>query len=714
MGGPIHRDRAFFFGSFEKLDEARGVNIDRSKIAAFALEGLGTPSGAEDFTIGPNTNDFVGMSRFDFTLNDPNHLYLMWSRSSEEVKGEISSPIAGTIALPSAARSEQRKSNAFTLREMWTISSTSFLETSVKFIDGDNGLNVGRTERLEPVLLLLRSGFLQTYSPFGGKNERDLDRSHLAQSLSRFQTSRTGDHLFKLGWDWSRIGLNGFNEVTNDVEYSAAFLSSSQAKLMGASFRQLGFQQAAARFFTLSGNPDAGLNLHMSNNDASFFLQDDWRLRSDLTLSLGLRYDYASLFAEDKNNFAPRLGFAWDVAGAHRTVLRGSFGLFYDRNLLSAAATVPELGGVFTRSAFDVALPRLGFNYTDSLIDLVITSGFPLPEGVRTPPENSAYRPFADALRTDRFTLYKLLNIAVPDPLNPPVINADNIQALSGLSAQGTIHLLESTFPDTDWEFFDVPGGSIVGDRVLSFFPRGPLDLTRDLSRFSEARTPWTRAFSLGLEHQLTTNIVLSVNYVHRRSRDLLTRRIVNLFDVSPGDPNFGKTLDPGPRINQVTYEGKIDYDGVVFQLLKRFNSWYTFNAAYTGSRSRDNLLTGNVASRFTNNNHPEFDYGPSNQSAPHIFVANGLFSLPLARIIHQRRKKRLTEPGFTTKDAVTGCWEVCSAEIGRWEVENGVFGTQHSRRQLRNRVFGPSWAAKWGEVCPRRARRSLAQGMRS
>ena len=87
---------------------------------------------------------------------------------------------------------------------------------------------------------------------------------------------------------------------------------------------------------------------------------------------------------------------------------------------------------------------------------------------------------------------------------------------------------------------------------------------------------------------------------------------------------------------------------------------------------------------------------------------------LILARIIHQRRKKRLTEPGFTTKDAVTGCWEVCSAEIGRWEVKNGVFGTQHSRRQLRNRVFGPSWAAKWGEVCPRRARRSLAQGMRS
>ena len=100
--------------------------------------------------------------------------------------------------------------------------------------------------------------------------------------------------------------------------------------------------------------------------------------------------------------------------------------------------------------------------------------------------------------------------------------------------------------------------------------------------------------------------------------------------------------------------------------------------------------------------------------SAPCRMNTKSRIHISLTRIIHQRRKKRLTEPGFTTKDAVTGCWEVCSAEIGRWEVKNGVFGTQHSRRQLRNRVFGPSWAAKWGEVCPRRARRSLAQGMRS
>ena len=42
---------------------------------------------------------------------------------------------------------------------------------------------------------------------------------------------------------------------------------------------------------------------------------------------------------------------------------------------------------------------------------------------------------------------------------------------------------------------------------------------------------------------------------MHRRTKDLLTRRIVNLFDAQPGDPNFGRTTDSGPRISQVTYD---------------------------------------------------------------------------------------------------------------------------------------------------------------
>jgi hypothetical protein len=82
--------------------------------------------------------------------------------------------------------------------------------------------------------------------------------------------------------------------------------------------------------------------------DYGFFGQDDWKIYPHLTLNLGVRYDYESLpqaFSQvantalpqttnrpsDKNNFAPRIGFAWDPFGIGKTVVRGGFGLYYGR-----------------------------------------------------------------------------------------------------------------------------------------------------------------------------------------------------------------------------------------------------------------------------------------------------------------------------------------------------------------------------------------------
>jgi hypothetical protein len=630
LSGPLKRDRAYVLGSFEVLDETRGVNIDQSKIPTFVKNGLATPGGKEDFGIGPATDGWTGVLKLDFTLNDKNRLAVTGARNNQDVSGEISSPVAGTIALPSAARTQTAEGESVIARETAVLRPTTFLETSGSFIRGNNGANLEHTARIEPVLILLRSGFLQTGAPFGSRSERTSKRFQFAQTLTNAFTGAGGDHQLKVGWDLNRVTLNGFGEVLNDVEYSAAFLSPNASAVNEDLFRRLGFAQSAARFFTLSGNPDGSLDVDIKDTSLSGFAQDSWRMPHGVTLNYGVRYDYSSLFGGDKNNIAPRIGATWDVGERHQTVVKANWGRFFDRNLLAAAATVPDKGGIFTRSIFDVTLPRLGADYTDSLIDLVITSGFPTGPGTRSPAENPAYRGFADALRADPLALYKLLGIRVSDPSVPPIVTADNIQQLSGLTAAQAVALLERTFPGTDFEFFDVPGGSIVGDRVLSFFPRGPLGLSRDVSRYAEDRTPSTNAFNVGIEQQFLNDFSLAVTYVHRRTRDLLTRRIVNLFDAAPGSPNFGKTTDGGPRISQVTYDGIINYDGVTIYLRKRFSHRYQFALSYTGSRARDNLLTGNVGSQFSNNNHPEIDYGPSNQSAPHVFVGNGLVTLPL------------------------------------------------------------------------------------
>ena len=145
LSGPLKRDKAYVLGSFERLDETRGVNIDQSKIPAFVKSGLATPGGKEDFGIGPATNGWTGVLKLDFTLNDKNRLAVTGARSNQDVTGEISSPVAGTIALPSAARTQAALGQSVIARETAVLRPTTFLETSASFIRGNNGANLEHT-----------------------------------------------------------------------------------------------------------------------------------------------------------------------------------------------------------------------------------------------------------------------------------------------------------------------------------------------------------------------------------------------------------------------------------------------------------------------------------------------------------------------------------------------------------------------------------------
>src|SRR6185295_7363370 len=83
----------------------------------------------------------------------------------------------------------------------------------------------------------------------------------------------------------------------------------------------------ASQFRLSSGNPES----EVSQWDFGGYFQDDWKVRPNLTLSLGLRYENQSNI--DSNfNFAPRIGFAWQPGGTQsKTVLRGGYGIFYER-----------------------------------------------------------------------------------------------------------------------------------------------------------------------------------------------------------------------------------------------------------------------------------------------------------------------------------------------------------------------------------------------
>ncbi len=200
-----------------------------------------------------------------------------------------------------------------------------------------------------------------------------------------------GNHTFKFGGDANFISVNALFELNfaglfnfgglSAQTLNAAFPNPSNVNVPGTPCQTaqqtncvpdftpvqqygLGFPSIYVQGF---GNPGSQLK----NRPFAWFAQDSWKLRPNFTLNYGVRYDYEQTdqlapvpfrdplsgitlsqtdiqaaqdalgvqqgFPRDKNNFAPRIGFAWDLANNGRTVLRGAYGLFYDHPLLAIA-----------------------------------------------------------------------------------------------------------------------------------------------------------------------------------------------------------------------------------------------------------------------------------------------------------------------------------------------------------------------------------------
>jgi carboxypeptidase family protein len=153
--------------------------------------------------------------------------------------------------------------------------------------------------------------------------------------------------------DGNNQPITGSNVQITSIERYRRTLLFQGMNYTAAQIAALGGEPS--QFSISAGNP----NLALHQLDAGLFAGDDWKLRPNFTLSLGVRYETQTNIG-DHADFAPRIGFAYALGGANnpkpKTVIRGGFGMFYDRFGLGNTLTADRFNGS-VEQAFVVTNP---------------------------------------------------------------------------------------------------------------------------------------------------------------------------------------------------------------------------------------------------------------------------------------------------------------------------------------------------------------------
>ena len=342
LGGPLIKDRAFWFGSFEYRNQDGAVLVgERNAVTRSITRG---------FAPAP-LNDLLGTGRGDWSIKDQNQLTFRYSIGRADDVG------ASTLirAIGSASQRQSARNHYQSFVTTWTDSISPTTLNSFSF-SVTNFIN--KTDPVTPGPQLTFPS-IQAGASFRVPQQTRMNRFQVGDTLSWVK----GAHTFNFGGEVQRIdadfNLKVFQQGRVElVQDFPAFDANGDGRVDD---NDLLFAVTLR-----SATPDRALIIpDADNNYFAFFVQDDWRVHPQLTLNLGLRYELdtdvknVSRFGElnplilpflsgkrerDKNNFGPRVGFNWSTRDA-RTSVHGGYGIYYDRVTLEIQSLERGLDG---------------------------------------------------------------------------------------------------------------------------------------------------------------------------------------------------------------------------------------------------------------------------------------------------------------------------------------------------------------------------------
>jgi hypothetical protein len=627
LGGPVIKDKLFFFGAYEFKQELAGINPDPVAVANLQL----VPQAAPATKINTPFYDHLATAKLDWRTSDRNVMFARYGRERWSTDNDQSTSAGTPIADLSEETANINQFHSLVLQDTYTLSNNKVNVVALQFQDFVNQITAtpGRTFTLPVAGGGVAVNPLLTFPSAELGNNANVPQQTLIRKYQvRDDFSWTkGHHNLKVGANWVYLAKMG-GYFYSTLGYQLIFFD-DPVDIFGskkAAYPQgLSTPGAVQELVYSAGN--ARTDNPQNPHTVGTYIQDDFKVTPRLTLNLGLRWDAnmfmlpsqlrsdpldtnrtiailqqvvaanpsdpaaadglarAKYLAGSKDDitrttpswteFQPRLGFAWDIRGNGKMVIRGGYGIARDQ--------------VFQNLTLWSIQQSNRTLYQSGLIDLTSSSGPPTPSG---------------DLATFRYNV---------DPLPAPVSEATNL----AVGARGRID-----------------------DPKLS--------------------DPMSQQMSIGTAIQLGQDYGLSVDYVH-----VLGTHEFRMLDDNPRighicDPAFGGTsTDPrcvngtSTRLLDAAFQasglgiGRLSeirtaasnnrsrYDGLTFVLKRRVSKRIGFKASYVLSWSRSwggvpvasyggSFLTMDRAFQFLPNNYNYTDFDER-----HRFVLDGTFNLP-------------------------------------------------------------------------------------